>query len=587
MIVGVCDTLVLMITALLPAKLLHAPPPPPPPPGPAVTTGGRTTDIFILNVGLGLPARSVMTISSTAAPTGMAVSTIAYVPSIPIVPVPTTAPLALVMVTVDPTSPVPVIVGVCVGNVAPLSAGDTTGATGAIVSIVTTTGVGVLVLPARSVVVMLRVLSPSGSAGDIVTEYSPLISTEPVPIVFPDPSIIVMMSPGVPPVPVIVGVLSSVTNGPVVTQPIDAGVHTESGAIESIEKVTGVLGLGLPARSVVITLSVLEPSGRETVGVYDQLPDQLTVPVPMRLPDPSVILNTDPGSPVPLMVGVLSDVRDPLIGDVTIGALGGVVSMVTSTITGNHALPARSVVITLSVLEPSGRETVGVYDQLPDQLTVPVPMRLPDPSVILNTDPGSPVPLMVGVLSDVRDPLIGDVTIGALGGVVSMVIVRSDPVVVFPAASVITGVIDVVPSANAESGVHVTVPATTGVGVQVQPVTTTVESFSAENTTSGVVSLVAYGATESPPTEVTPGARGGILSIVKLTTVGALSVPVPVRAVTRIVLAHWRNVGGIIVYDPLPSTVPVTSKNPSPSYIDIVSPAVPVPVIGRGLIVAT
>ena len=71
MIVGVCDTLVLMITALLPAKLLHAPPPPPPPPGPAVTTGGRTTDIFILNVGLGLPARSVMTISSTDAPTGM------------------------------------------------------------------------------------------------------------------------------------------------------------------------------------------------------------------------------------------------------------------------------------------------------------------------------------------------------------------------------------------------------------------------------------------------------------------------------------------------------------------------------------
>jgi hypothetical protein len=71
----------------------------------------------------------------------------------------------------------------------------------------------------------------------------------------------------------------------------------------------------------------------------------------------------------------------------------------------------------------SGVDTVAVvsieYD--PDPLTTPVPMTVPDPSVIVMMSPGVPLPV-IGVVVGFHDPVaVGDETVGAVGGVVSMV----------------------------------------------------------------------------------------------------------------------------------------------------------------------
>jgi hypothetical protein len=55
---------------------------------------------------------------------------------------------------------------------------------------------------------------------------------------------------------------------------------------------------------------------------------------------------------------------------------------------------------------------------------------------MVNVEPGSPVPLIVGVVSEVVLPFIGQVIISGGGALVSTVIVVLVRVLVFPAASV-------------------------------------------------------------------------------------------------------------------------------------------------------
>jgi hypothetical protein len=120
-----------------------------------------------------------------------------------------------------------------------------------------------------------------------------------------------------------------------------------SAGVESIVNVRDTEREIFPAASVVVTLIVLDPSGSGVVGVklYDPVGD--TTPVPMRAPEASRMVNTDPGSQVPLIVGVLSEVSDPFTGAVTAGVAGGVVSIVSGSGVAGLVLPAASVIVTL------------------------------------------------------------------------------------------------------------------------------------------------------------------------------------------------------------------------------------------------
>jgi hypothetical protein len=110
------------------------------------------------------------------------------------------------------------------------------------------------------------------------------------------------------------------------------------------------------------------------------------------------MLTVPPGSPVPVKTGVGSVMTVPLMGPVTTGGAGGMVSTVTTTTVGSLSWPAPSPATTWISASPSGIGVVGVQVQLPlgsataVQSTVPV-----GSSVTVISAPGSAVPLMVGV----------------------------------------------------------------------------------------------------------------------------------------------------------------------------------------------
>jgi hypothetical protein len=124
----------------------------------------------------------------------------------------------------------------------------------------------------------------------------------------------------------------------------------------------------------------------------------------------------------------------------------GVESIVNVRDTGREVFPTTSVIVTERVLDPSGSGIDGMklYDPVGD--TTPVPMRAPEASRIVNTDPGSQVPLMVGVLSFVRSPFVGLAIVGVAGAVVSIVSRSRVAGLIFPDISVIVMLYSYVPS---------------------------------------------------------------------------------------------------------------------------------------------
>ena len=214
-----------------------------------------------------------------------------------------------------------------------------------------------------------------------------------------------------------------------------------SGDILSTVIVVLVEELVFPAGSVILTLIVLDHSGREVVGVNVYVPSPATVPVPRVFPDPSVIVNVDPGSPIPLIVGVESLVRRPLVGLAIIGVAGAVVSTVTEIFCGVLVFPVESVAVTERVFTHSGSAVDGVNVQLPDPSAVTVPSVFPDPSCISTVEFASAVPVIVGVVVFVRygvviSPATFEMT-GAEGTRESIVNVVTVEVLVFPAGSVV------------------------------------------------------------------------------------------------------------------------------------------------------
>ena len=189
---------------------------------------------------------------------------------------------------VSPTTPVPVMVGVLslvmLSPAIPLSlaaANAATGAAEAVVSIVIGNAAGALVLPAGSVAVTLRLLTPCGSGLTGVAFQLPLTSTTAEAITLPLGSLMVMVSPTVP-VPLKVGVLSLVVLSPCTPVSLlgSSKAVGAAGALVSIVTLTVAGALVLPAGSVAVTCKALGPSGSALLGVIDQLPAASTTAVP-------------------------------------------------------------------------------------------------------------------------------------------------------------------------------------------------------------------------------------------------------------------------------------------------------------------
>jgi hypothetical protein len=72
------------------------------------------------------------------------------------------------------------------------------------------------------------------------------------------------------------------------------------------------------------------------------------------------IVKLEPGSQVPFIVGVLSLVILPLIGHVIVRGGGAAVSIVNVVLVGILVFPTTSVIVTERVLEPSGKDIIGV-----------------------------------------------------------------------------------------------------------------------------------------------------------------------------------------------------------------------------------
>src|SRR5690606_19546333 len=163
---------------------------------------------------------------------------------------------------------------------------------------------------------------------------------------------------------------------------------------------------------------VCEPSSNGLSGVNDQFPFSSTVAVPNSV-SPSRIVTVAPGSPVPVISGVGLPIVDPSPDEVTPGTGGATVPTVTDTSSdGPDTLHAALPSVAVIVCGPSSNGLSGVNDQLPFSSTVVVPNSV-SPSRIVTVAPGSPVPVISGVLLPIVEPSSGDVITGGSGGSVS------------------------------------------------------------------------------------------------------------------------------------------------------------------------
>src|ERR671917_288304 len=294
-----------------------------------------------------------------------------------------------------------------------------------------------------------------------------------------------------------------------------------SGATVSTVNVTGSdAGETFPTASICVADTVCGPSPSGVVGSSVQVPSGATVAVPTTTPS-TVTVTVAPGSPVPVIVGVLSEIVDPSAGLSTTGASGTVVSTVNVTVSdAGDVLPAGSVCVAVTVWSPSASGVVTSRLQVPSGATVVVPTTVP--SMVTSTvAPGSPVPVIVGVESAVTSPSAGDGTTGGSGAVVSTVkVTGSDAGETLPAASVCVAVTVCEPSPRASgttsdqvpSGATVVVPTVTP-----STVTSTVAPGSPVPVIVGVESLIV----DPSAGRVMTGAAGAAVSTVKITGLDA------------------------------------------------------------------
>lgn len=316
----------------------------------------------------------------------------------------------------------PVTVTVEPGVAVPLTAdpfvGLTTGAGASEVS--TTVVVGRLVLPAASLAVTDRV-SPLAGAGVGEQDHVPAAVATAVHTVVA-PFLTVTVEPG-----------SAV---PFTKLPLVGLTTGAAGAVPSVVTPIGAVdGLLLPAGSVCAAAKLCAASANAAAGVHVQLPALSTTPE-HTVAAPSLTVTVAPGSPVPVKVGVVSEVKVPAVGAVNNGTAGATVSTVRACAAeAEPMLPAGSVCFAEMECRPSVSGLTGVQDHTPAALTTPLQIAVA-PSDIVTVAPISPVPVKVGVVPLMAPPAAGVVMTGATGAVVSMVTVTGvDEVLALPAAS--------------------------------------------------------------------------------------------------------------------------------------------------------
>ena len=183
-----------------------------------------------------------------------------------------------------------------------------------------------------------------------------------------------------------------------------ASVATGGGVVSTVKVNPPDIGLVLPATSVAIAVRVCVPSPTGVVGVKVHAPLLPTTAVPISTPSRRMVI-VEPGSPVPLSVGVASLVvslapTGPVptgtlsTSWVMAGASGAVPSMVM--VQAFETLPLLDVAV--STWAPSASGVDGVKVHWPDDGTTTVP-RTSTPLWMVMVEPGSAVPFRVGVRS--------------------------------------------------------------------------------------------------------------------------------------------------------------------------------------------
>lgn len=140
-------------------------------------------------------------------------------------------------------------------------------------------GVAGLVFPAVSLRVILSIFDPSGSTEDGVTDQFPDPSTVPVPMTVPEALVIVTID-HISHVPVMVGVVSLLAYGAVVSHPTVVTLGA-TGARESTVKLRIVGALGDAPLAVEVARIVLAHCGNDG-GTILYVPDPFTTPVTRR-----------------------------------------------------------------------------------------------------------------------------------------------------------------------------------------------------------------------------------------------------------------------------------------------------------------
>ena len=189
--------------------------------------------------------------------------------------------------------------------------------------------------------------------------------------------------------------------------------------------------------AVILRLTAQFGSGDDNVSIYN--PNPSVIPVPTIAPLPSITVIVDPGSAVPANVGVVV-VRVALASGLnTTGAAGNEISIITITTSAVDTLPSRSVEVIERICVPSARGIAGVIVYTQNSSTIASAMIAPLASVRVMVVPGSPVPLMVGVVLLNVFPE-ADQSVGVTGGIVSAMMSR-DPVMIVVLAALSTRVI--------------------------------------------------------------------------------------------------------------------------------------------------
>jgi hypothetical protein len=137
----------------------------------------------------------------------------------------------------------------------------------------------------------------------------------------------------------------------------------------------------------------------------------------------------------------------PTLGEVSTGADGATVSIVTDIVLAGEIFPAASVVFAVMVCVPSAIAVDGTNKNDPP-LAVVVPIVALSTRIVTDV-PASAPPDIGGLLLLTNPPFVGEIMVGATGEIVSIVITLGELVgETFPAASLAEAVILCEPSVS-------------------------------------------------------------------------------------------------------------------------------------------